>query len=262
MEEDQLCGGRSEGHEHKPRGRDIFPLPFIDDQLLSACESMVDNSSRPSFVTWCKLVVLGLNRLAGCTVPCRSARVSAAQRGVLARIGQKVGQFLSRLSGIVSPDRQTCLAELIGDVAFLGRPTNPPLVAAECDLLDTSALVNPLPDLDPESQRILSDPALLFERVTYKLKAIPRIRRADMVEYAKLVVRQLESRKVVLSTMAFRGAGVFPVGKKSGRCREVWNGHDLSEAIAKPPLPPFLASPTALTPHRDDSRHHGFHLQA
>ena len=47
--------------------------------------------------------------------------------------------------------------------------------------------------------------------------------------------------------MAYWGAGVFPVGRKNGRCREVWNGHDLSEASAKPPLPPLLASPTALT---------------
>ena len=60
-------------------------------------------------------------------------------------------------------------------------------------------------------------------------------------------VRQLKSDKVKLGAFAYAGAGVFPVSKKNGRCREVWNGHDLSEASVKPPLPPVLASPTALT---------------
>ena len=117
-----------------------------------------------------------------------------------------------------------CLAELIADNEELGRPANPPLVAEECDLLERGGLVDPLPDLDEEARTILGDPGRLVANVTDKLKAIPKVRRSDLVEYCRLVVRQLRTRNVKLSTVAYSGAGVFPVGKKNGRCREVWSG--------------------------------------
>ena len=119
------------------------------------------------------------------------------------------------------------MAELISDNEQFGRPANLPLVAEDCDLLDPSGLVDPLPDLDDEARSILGDPNKLFVNVTSSLKAIPRIRRSDLAEYCKLVVRQLKCSKVELSAVAYSGAGVFPVGKKNGRCREVWNCYDL-----------------------------------
>ena len=74
----------------------------------------------------------------------------------------------------------------------------------------------------------------LFKDLTAKLTTIPRVRRSDLAEYCKLVARQLKCARVELSAAVVSGAGVFPVGKKNGRCREVWNGHDLSEASARP----------------------------
>ena len=247
LAEDQSDGERNRASEHKPRCRDLFPLPALHGEQLEALLLEVPVTSRSLFLSWCTLVIHGLNRLAGCAVPPRGSRINAAQLAVLLRVGHKVERMLERLSPVAVPNGRLCLAEPIGDAEVLGRPSNPPLVAADCDLLERSGLVDPMPDLGASAQCILDDPSRLFERVTDKLKVVPRIRRSDLAESCKLVGMQLRSRKVALSTVAYCGAGVFPVGKKNGRCREVWNGHDLSQASAKPPLPPLLASPTALT---------------
>ena len=243
----QPAGERNQAGEHKPRSRDLFPLPELHGEHLDAMLLEVSVPDKSRFLSWCTLVILGLNRLAGCTVPPYGSRINSAQLAVLFRLSHKVKRTIQRLSAVSVPSGRLCLAELIGDTEVLGRSINPPLVAADCDLLDRSGLVDPMPDLSSSARGILDVPEVLFERISDKLRVVPRIRRSDLAEYCKLVGMQLRSRKVALSTVAFCGAGVFAVGKKNGRSREVWNGHDLSEASAKPPLPPLLASPTALT---------------
>ena len=89
------------------------------------------------------------------------------------------------------PDAATCISTLIADSAALGKPLTPPLVAADCDLLERSGLVDPLPALNSHARKTLGSAEQLFGQVAAELGAIPRIRKADLVEYCKLVVRQL-----------------------------------------------------------------------
>ena len=217
-----------------------------DYEVLTAKARRLGLHDERLFVDWYYLAVLGLNRLAGCCTRISGKKLNTAQAAVLERIVQKVGRWCTTARACHPPSGSVALAELIADNEALGRAVNPPLVASHCDLLARSGLVDPMPDIDDDSRAILRDPGKLFTSAAAGLGTIPRIRRGDLHEYCKLVVLQLRSRKVQLSTIAYSGAGVFTVGKKSGRCREVWNGRDLSIASARPPVPPLLASPTAL----------------
>ena len=206
--EDQAHGGRSRGHEHKSRARDIFPLLAIGDDELRAVARDTEVTSFSSFAQWCKLTVIGLNSLAGFASQSESVKANVAQVAVQTRVAHKVARLCRRFAKCTVPDGRTCLAELIADHEHLGRTANPPLVAEDCDLLDRSGLVDPLPDLDEGARSVSEDPDKLFVHVSKTLKAIPRIRRSDLSEYCKLVVRQLRSHKVELSAVAHSGAGV------------------------------------------------------
>ena len=69
---------------------------------------------------------------------------------------------------------------------------------------------------------------------------------AQRVEYLKLILRELRSRKTELRSSFRAGGTVFPVGKAGGRQRAVWDGSRITLSAAKPPVPPHLASPSAL----------------
>ena len=219
LEEDAPNGERNRTHEHKPRTRDIFPLPMLSPAQLETVERDLCITDVAAFTLWCRLAVAGLNRLAGCGVSAAGSKVNSAQLAVQERLASKVHRALFRLAQVPTRGGRLALAELTKDDEALGRAANPPLVAADCDLLELSGGVNPLPDLDEPIQAVLTDPTKLFERLTDRLKVVLRIRREDLAEYCKLVVRQLKSKKVLLSTVAYCGAGVFSVGKKNGRCR-------------------------------------------
>lgn len=115
-----------------------------------------------------------------------------------------------------------------------------------CDLLKHSGGVDPLPHAEPASRLILNSADALFPGECMYWVRAACIGRDDRSEFARLVVRQLRSRKVCLRQSVKSSASIFTVGKSSGGLREVWNGHDLSTLAAIPPKPPHSAGVTAL----------------
>lgn len=70
----------------------------------------------------------------------------------------------------------------------------------------------------------------------------------DQREYLKLVVKQLRAGKTGLTAKPRSTAASFVVDKAGGaEQREVWNGAKLSSMARRPPKPPYLANPGALT---------------
>jgi len=96
-------------------------------------------------------------------------------------------------------------------------------------------------------KQLLSTPDELFSKAPAGLDRFSGIRREDCQQYARLVIRQLQSRKVDLTFDISAGASVFPLGKRdSSKLREVWDDSRISDAAAIPYKPPNLASPAAL----------------
>ena len=190
--------------------------------------------------------IRGLNTLYG--VRCSTCdKPSAAQRAVHQRLLAKASRLLSRLASAPFPvSRAGALAELASTEPSPASQTQ--LLADSFDLLDHSGLVDPSPDLAPDARAIVSDPAKLFPQAdAASLALFPGVRDSDRSEYIKLVVRQLRSGKVRLWSRIRGGGTVFGVGKKdSAKLREVWHGSKVSAAAVRPPVPPHLASPTAL----------------
>ena len=94
----------------------------------------------------------------------------------------------------------------------------PPLIADRCDLLERSGRVDALPD---EARKTLGSGAELFGDGDLKHVRAAPIRRDDRCEYARLVARQLRSRKVCFHQDVLCSASIFPVGKSNGALREV-----------------------------------------
>jgi hypothetical protein len=88
-----------------------------------------------------------------------------------------------------------------------------PLRADQCDILESSGNVNPLPSLPNAIQELFKNPANLFCHANEGLLHGGTIRRDDKAEYCKLVARQLRSGKVTLRSQVVASASVFPVGK-------------------------------------------------
>ena len=101
--------------------------------------------------------------------------------------------------------------------------------------------------LGAEELEVVSDPKRLFPTGRGDLAQFPGINSHDRAEYARLVTRQLRSRKVRLLPAVQGGGTIFAVKKKdSDKLREVWHGKQLSEVATRPPPPPLLASPGRL----------------
>lgn len=110
------------------------------------------------------------------------------------------------------------------------------------NLLETSAVVDPFPEMSDVRRQVFASPTDLFPELHPGIGNIPQIYRKHCLEHTKLVARQLRTKKVVLALNAIAGGKVFPVVKRCG----VWNGSELSAASATLRIPPHLACPTAL----------------
>ena len=168
---------RGATHENGARSRDIFPLPYVPEASARQGAAALPEVSRSSFVSGCTAVVLGLNLLAGTAPPTEACVTNSAQRAVHCRVVAHVQRWLKRAGEVTVPEPSTCLATLVDDSTALGKARAPPLVAAECDLLERSGLVDPLPDLPASVQGTLSSAKQLFGDVSSKLGDIPRIRK-------------------------------------------------------------------------------------
>ena len=229
------------------RNRDIFPLPPPTRATVKDIAAAYGFSSEGDICVVYYLsysCTAGLDALADASMPPAGAKSTSAQRAVQTRIAHKVARMCLRLIAQSPFEPRCALKELI-------KKGDPKLARCEMkhdmfDLLETSASVDPLPDLEARYRDILTSPKALFTGLHPGIGNVPAIHRNDRVEYTKLVGRQLRAGKVIMALHATTGAGVFPVGKPSGRMREVWNGSELSSAATTPPVPPHLASPTAL----------------
>jgi len=222
---------------------------YIRANIVSASGNLwsaLDEAGVDTVVLLANLSLGGLNTLAGHRPPVASDGRCAPQRALQTRAVEKaLGMFL-RLATVDDVDGYGALLAAIGR-APAGVPGAPPrLVAANCDLLESSAEVDPLDDQPPAVRSLLSDPQLLFPGIAPSTHVARPVPRRDRAEYAALVVRQLASGKVQLAVGCEASCDIFPVGKSNGNLREVWSGGDLSDAAVAPLRPPCLANPTPL----------------
>jgi hypothetical protein len=132
----------------------------------------------------------------------------------------------------------------------------PDLCADKVKMPTHCGSVDPLPFL-PEAERvILSDVDLLFGGRGNDLPMNGTLAAGSRREYLTLVVKQLRAGKTGLTSTPRSTAASFVVDKGDGaEQREVWNGAKLSAMALRPPKPPYLACPAALTGlEADDAR--------
>jgi hypothetical protein len=165
---------------------------------------------------------------------------------------EKSCRLLQRLSD--SPfvfDFGSALQNVIGSsLGLAGRAAPSPsgMNADAFDLLERSGCVKTSPLLPRSDTDLFENTAEFFCGAPPGLNKFPQVNDSDRSEYARLVCRQLLSRKVCLLDKVSGGGAVFSVGKKDGaKLREVWHGRRASQAAPPPPMPPGLASPASLT---------------
>ena len=106
------------------------------------------------------------------------------------------------------------------------------------DLLDVSGGFDPMPVLPDQVHNVLAGSSTMFREAPGGLNRFEGVKAVDRPEYAKLVARQLISRKVELGRSIKGGGTIFGVGKKdSEKLREVWHGNRVSSAACRPPRP-------------------------
>jgi hypothetical protein len=233
------------------RQRDIFPLPLVDAavaaELQFSYDGVADDDLPDLVVRVANLSLQALNVLSGFKAPVAQTGRCAPQRAVQFRVFTKAGKFVKTLHVCEPPAPTVGLGRLIHNEDLSGvKSAAPKLDADRCDLLEHSGGVDPLPYADPAGRLTLNSADALFQEANLDWVRAARIGLGDRSEYARLVVRQLRSRKVCLRQSVRSSASIFAVGKSSGGLREVWNGHDLSTLAAIPPKPPHLAGVTAL----------------
>ena len=260
--------------DESQRTRDIFPLPPLPTAgaLILIGDTFPSKIDARGVAQMAHACVSALNYLAGCPVPTARRGIAKCQRVVQDMVIAKCSRWWQRLSKVGTIDDDVALGACGLTDGQDGKAA--PFDADMFDLLDSSAGVDPTPDLPTWVQRLVSSPHSLFGApggaasgdaqqsghssatgdgdlgtscaVPAWVASIPDVRGSDIAGYAHLVRRQVDCGKVRLSRYAHAGAGVFAVGKSSGRLREVWNGSRLSEVACSPPPPPHLASPTRL----------------
>lgn len=243
----------------RERQRDIFPLPLLDRDVVDRLDVSVEIDSSAVAVDLvvrvANMSVHALNVLAGFCAPSPRLGVCAPQRAGQRRAFQQSVRWLASLRDCSPPEPKVALGRLVHDEDLSGaKKVNPRLDADRCDILERSGGVDPLPHAEPDHRATLESADALFPVDNLEWVRAARIGRDDRGEYARLVVRQLRSRKVALLPSVRSSASIFAVGKSSGGLREVWNGHDLSTIAATPPKPPHLAGVTALIDLEASSR--------
>ena len=204
------------------RVRDVFPLPLLD---LHVCHVLLEGSLGDLFgdlrfvMRVANLGLKGLNTMYGYGVVSAGLGLYAPQRAVQLRALQTSSRWCWQMSIQLPPSPDIAWAKLIHDDNG-GGPTSarPPLIADRCDLLDRSGRVDPLPFVDDEARNTLSSGATLFGDGDLKHVRAAPIRRDDRCEYARLVARQLRSRKVGFHQNVLCSASIFRLVKPMVRC--------------------------------------------
>ena len=131
------------------RHRDIYPLPLVPGPGFASLDLQLSEADWDVLVRFTDFCVIGLNQLYGCVTPNRG-HSTAMQRDVHGRLGHKVLRMLDRLQNVgIFPSGTHALAKLLGEpIDGIPKPSGR-LIASKCDILDHSALVDPLPSLPP-----------------------------------------------------------------------------------------------------------------
>ena len=152
------------------------------------------------------------------------------------RILDKTRRTYDRLSFVLSfPAGAVALDLLLGHTPPGVEPPSSRLRVDRCDLLDTSAGVDPLTDLNERHRETISSEKFMFPDPPQGMDNYGAVNRKDISEYAESVRRQRRSNEVVLSDCAVAGGNAFAFGKPTGAQREVWHGTRVSETVARPP---------------------------
>ena len=112
------------------------------------------------------------------------------------------------------------------------------LVAERVDGLARSGLVDPSYCLPQEISQLFDNPSRLFAGGLDGITQTVSYTRGNRSEYASLVVAQLRSKRVVLTTRPLCSANISVVPKRgTERLREVWDGSHISDAAFEPLMP-------------------------
>ena len=202
---------------------------------------------RPSFVTLVNLSMAGINFLnSDCKpTPCAHA-ASGAQQSALTRLADKWWNVMRNINSNVD------YKSVEGSFRRLATKDHQPgatssLLAHKVDMLETCGKLNVDEFVPSFFAATINDPGLLFTDEVNELSSSPPFR-GSRAEYVLLICRQLCANKVVLGTKLVHASSVFTVGKKgSDKLREICNGSNLSKTAARPPVTPWLATPSSLS---------------
>ena len=187
------------------RHRDIFPLPLppvnIDaaEELDPKHELVDDVMPFDLTVRVANLSLRALNVLSGFTAPVARLGVCAPQRAAQRRALDQAKMWISAVRDCSPPSGGVAFGQLIHDEDLSGaKKINPKLDAMRCDLLERSGEVDPLPHVAQEHRVIVNtaDALLPYEKLDWVRAG--RIGRDDRAGYAKLVVRQLRCKNLLL----------------------------------------------------------------
>ena len=225
------------------RKRDIFPLPLPEHWPEAVpCQEMF-SSIRLVILQCClsALNFLAIDFKASRVQPAKQV-ATASQLAVTGHVACRCAVFLERLAAECPPhfDWSTAFARY----ELSEKPAALKLSAEAVDMPAQAGTCDPSSLLSEDLLMAVSDAHSLFSGELSHTLQTPGPTGKDRVEYIKLVLRQLDCKKVRLRLRVRAVAEVFPVSKTTpGRQREVWNGSLISDTAAQPPKPRFLASP-------------------
>jgi len=140
------------------RLRDVLPLPACFDSVAHG----LDPEPAAYEIAIATATVHGLNFLYDVGTP-STTRILACHRSALCIILNKVRRMHNRLSVLKFLDNgASALAKLVGDLGDDGLRPSAKIVAAKCDLLPCSGLVDPVKFLDAKSRAVVVDGEKLF----------------------------------------------------------------------------------------------------
>ena len=158
-----------------------------------------------------------MNVLAGGSHDSVSA-LTRVRTTVLSMVITKTQRMTQRLSTLDAITGSLALGRLIGDEAVTGDNKAKKLDGMACDLLETSALVDPLKFVPADVQELLSSSTNLFPGTGSERCQPRKIPAADRDQYALLVLRQLRSGKARLRREITAGAFIFSLPRKTRAC--------------------------------------------
>ena len=233
----------------KEQHRGVGKVPFKCKVNMQDRKAAGSVSLRWSvFRSFVNLVIACLNWMYGVksstTYPVRH---TDSQTVAVTSLVARAKSMLDRLQALDEGSWKKFVPEYVLAANPLG-PRFRDLEADKVDNLQQAGCCDPTSHLPLDTQAIISDAAQMFAHAPAALENFAAFSAGRREEYVKLIMKQLRSGKLGLSSSCKGGGTSMAVGKPGGdRLREVWHGQRVSQAAVAPPKPRLLASPTALT---------------